>query len=74
MEQIQYLRYKVELKLGQRGAEMVEYAIVLTCIAAVGIYFYSINSMTAGGTGAQKLPVVLGNLWSTISGTVKDIK
>lgn len=30
-------------KLGKRGAEMVEYAIVLACIAAVGVTFYSSN-------------------------------
>ncbi len=34
-------RYKLQDRLGQRGAEMVEYAIVLACIAAVGYHFYS---------------------------------
>lgn len=46
MEQLQYIRFKFEQKLGQRGAEMVEYAIVLACIAAVGVYFY----MREGGS------------------------
>ena len=27
--------------MNKRGAEMVEYAIVLACIAAVGVAFYS---------------------------------
>lgn len=26
--------------MNKRGAEMVEYAIVLACIAAVGVFFY----------------------------------
>ena len=33
--------YNLANKLGQRGAEMVEYAIVLACIAGVAIAFYS---------------------------------
>lgn len=71
MEQVQYLRYKVEQKLGQRGAEMVEYAIVLACIAAVGVYFYS--SAPPKGTAQNKFSVVLGNLWSVIVGTIKGV-
>lgn len=31
-------------KLGQRGAEMVEYAIVLACIVGVALAYYSINA------------------------------
>ena len=27
--------------MNKRGAEMVEYAIVLACIAAVGVFFYT---------------------------------
>ena len=45
IEQIQYIaswsRYRLQKHLGERGAEMVEYAIVLACIAAVGVYFYA---------------------------------
>ena len=29
--------------MNKRGAEMVEYAIVLACIAAVGVAFYSVG-------------------------------
>lgn len=53
-----YLR----VKLGERGAEMVEYAIVLACIAAVGVAFYS-----SSGTGSNSLKGVLDSLWGNIS-------
>ena len=50
IEQIQYIaswsRYKLQKRLGERGAEMVEYAIVLACIAAVAVYFYMRESGT----------------------------
>lgn len=45
MEQIEYIaswiNIKLSNKLGQRGAEMIEYAIVLACIAAIGVHFYT---------------------------------
>ena len=50
--------------MNKRGAEMVEYAIVLACIAAVGVYFYS-----SSGGAANSLKSVLTNLWSSISGS-----
>lgn len=34
----------MQAKLGQRGAEMVEYAIVIACIAAVGVAVYGMGS------------------------------
>ena len=45
-------------KLGKRGAEMVEYAIVLACIAAVGVSFYSSND--------SKLTGVLDSLFGNV--------
>ena len=45
-------------KLGKRGAEMVEYAIVLACIAAVGVGFYSSNE--------SKLTGVLDGLFGNV--------
>ena len=39
LTQVRNLRFWMQAKLGQRGAEMVEYAIVLACIPAVGVYF-----------------------------------
>ena len=51
LTQVKNVRFWMQAKLGQRGAEMVEYAIVLACIAAVGVYFYSTSG--AGGTGGS---------------------
>ena len=66
LDQIKYLsswaRVKLNDRLGQRGAEMVEYAIVLACIAAVGALFYS-NSDDADANG---LKGILGDLWTTV--------
>lgn len=42
---------------------MVEYAIVLACIAAVGVYLYSQGTRAA----ANGLNNVLSNLWKKIS-------
>ncbi len=64
LTQLQNLRFCIKAKLGQRGAEMVEYAIVLACIAAVGIYFYSVNST---GEGTNTLYNVLKKLWGDVA-------
>ena len=63
LTQIKNARFYLQAKLGQRGAEMVEYAIVLACVAAVGVYFYS-----ASGASSNSLKSILDNLWSSISG------
>ena len=39
-----WVRYRLQDRLGQRGAEMVEYAIVIACIAAVGLAYYSVTA------------------------------
>ena len=65
LNQIKNARFYLQAKLGQRGAEMVEYAIVLACIAAVGVYFYS-QSGTADGT----LNGALTNLLKSVSTSV----
>ena len=44
LNQIKNARFYLQAKLGQRGAEMVEYAIVLACIAAVGVMYYSLSN------------------------------
>lgn len=49
-------------KLGKRGAEMVEYAIVLACIAAVGVTFYSSND--------SNLTKVLDGLFGKVTAVV----
>ena len=63
---------KLNNKLGQRGAEMVEYAIVLACIVAVGVVIYGTNDNPADNT----LNGVLTKMWTSIrdqavSGTTK---
>ena len=54
-------------RLGQRGAEMVEYAIVLACIAALGVAYYKANGTPSGGTGTATLNGILTDLWNGIS-------
>ena len=44
LNQIKNARFYLQAKLGQRGAEMVEYALVLACIAAIGVAYYSMYS------------------------------
>ena len=63
LTQIKNARFYLQAKLGQRGAEMVEYAIVLACVAAVGVFFYS----ASGGAG-NTLQSTLTSLWDSISG------
>ena len=69
VNQIKNARFYLQAKLGQRGAEMVEYAIVLACVAAVGVYFYS-----GSGTGDTTLRGALSNLWTSISTSVNTAK
>lgn len=63
---------QVKLNLSERGAEMVEYAIVLACIAAVGVAFYS---TTGAGTdnASSSLSKVLKTLWDKVSNTASSI-
>ena len=58
---------QVKLNLSERGAEMVEYAIVLACIAAVGVAFYSTDG-TSSGTG---LKGILEKLWAKVASNAK---
>lgn len=48
LTQIKNIRFYLQARLGQRGAEMVEYAIVLACIAAIGVTYYHINYPDGG--------------------------
>ena len=63
LTQVKNVRFWMQAKLGQRGAEMVEYAIVLACIAAVGVYFYS----TGKGVAQNGLSGVLSKLWDKVA-------
>ena len=69
LTQIKNARFYLQAKLGQRGAEMVEYAIVLACVAAVGVYFYS-----ASGGASNTLKGTLQKLWDGISGSADTAK
>ena len=48
LTQIKNIRFYLQARLGQRGAEMVEYAIVLACIAAIGVTYYHLNFPDGG--------------------------
>ena len=69
--QIKYLaswtKVKMNDRLGQRGAEMVEYAIVLACIAAVAALFYKPSGQPDGGAGTATLNGVLTDMWNLVS-------
>ena len=61
LTQIKNARFYLQAKLGQRGAEMAEYAIVLACIAAVAAVIY-----TAEGEANTTLVGVLKKLWQKV--------
>ena len=51
--------------MNKRGAEMVEYAIVLACIAAVGVFFYTQDNwdyIAGEGYGDTVLPLSFKSL------------
>lgn len=51
--------------MNKRGAEMVEYAIVLACIAAVGVFFYTQDNwdyIAGEGYGETALPLSFKSL------------
>lgn len=79
IQQIKYAaswsRFKLQNRLGQRGAEMVEYAIVLACIAALGAWYYGLRPSVEGGNtddGAKTLYKVLENMWKNIGTKIKE--
>ena len=77
INQIKYLgswtNAKLKNKLGQRGAEMVEYAIVLACIAAVAVVFYSTTATGGeGGSATNTLNGVLKTLWGKVATTATN--
>lgn len=78
--QIKYLaswtKVKMNDRLGQRGAEMVEYAIVLACVAAVAAIFYTTSKPTSNtdGAAANTLSGALDHLWSVVKTKISAIK
>lgn len=77
LTQMKNAKFYLQAKLGlsQRGAEMVEYAIVLACIAAVGVLYYATGSTTTNGTTTANgaLGKALQTLWSKISTSITEI-
>ena len=73
LTQIKNVRFYLKARLGQRGAEMVEYAIVLACIAAVGVAYYSIyGTESSTGNGNNNFMDILDSLWLNIKRKVND--
>ena len=67
LTQIKNVRFYLQAKLGQRGAEMVEYAIVLACVAAVGAAVYALGD----GQATDGLRGIINKLWKSINGSVE---
>lgn len=70
LTQVKNVKFWMQAKLGQRGAEMVEYAIVLACIAAVGVAFYS----QSNSSGTNTLKSVLETLWGNVASEAAKAK
>ena len=70
LEQIEYLSSWLEVKLtprlGQRGAEMLEYAIVLAVVAVLGAWFYSNVGHAHSDVKAKTFAKVLERFWTFI--------
>ena len=80
LEQIDYLASWIEVKLaprlGQRGAEMVEYAIVLAVVAVLGAWFYGNDAPNNSGNSQEKQKTftrVLGRFWTFIGQKINSL-
>ncbi|WP_304090097.1 hypothetical protein [Phascolarctobacterium succinatutens] len=71
LTQIKNARFYLQAKLGQRGAEMVEYAIVLACIAAIGVAYYH-SYYIEDNTNVDTFRRNLDSLFLNIKVKVKD--
>lgn len=60
----------MQAKLGQRGAEMVEYAIVIACIATVGVAVY--GAVGTDGSSGNKLITMINSLFDNAQTTVTN--
>lgn len=56
------LKKRLKLAFNEKGAEMVEYALVLACIAAIGAFMYTVGA----GTSGAYFRVELTHLWEKI--------
>ena len=61
-----WVRAKLQMRLGQRGAEMVEYAIVLAVVAVLGAWFYSNVGHEQSTVKAKTFARILGRFWKFI--------
>lgn len=66
------LKLHLQAKLGQRGAEMVEYALVVACVCAVGAAVYGVGQRNLDGTGGT-LDSALNVLFKTIGDSVTSL-
>lgn len=66
LTQIKNAKFYLQAKLGQRGAEMVEYALVLACVCAVGAIYYVVQ----GGEATNTLGKAVKGLWDNVGGSV----
>ena len=73
--QIKYLAswtsVKLSKRLGQRGAEMVEYAIVLACVVVLAAWYYGTRDKSGSetsGDASGTLKAILYGLWRKIGG------
>lgn len=65
-----WLDVKLNQRLSQRGAEMVEYAIVLAVVAVLGAWFYSEANPSNNPNDVSKQKTfmkVLARFWAFIS-------
>lgn len=72
LTQLENLKLYLQVKLGQRGAEMVEYALVVACVCAVGAAVYGVGVKNTDGTG-KTLDSLLNVLWKTIGDSVTSL-
>ena len=66
---ISWVDIKLNQRLGQRGAEMVEYAIVLACIAVLAAWFYSTDAPNHSDNDPSKqrtMVNVMKKIWNGI--------
>ena len=73
IEQMEYtlswIDVKLNQRLGQRGAEMVEYAIILACIAVLAAWFYSTDAPNKSDNSDSKkrtMIKIMEKLWTGI--------
>lgn len=64
-----WIDVKLNQRIGQRGAEMVEYAIILACIAVLAAWFYSTDNPSNNPNDASKQKTmvnILTRIWTGI--------